>query len=368
MVEFSKVQCTARYDYVDWVPIKLYLGAIFLFLPRQILMLGIITWARFHFPVTFKLFGKGKYQDEQSKFYLYLDSLIRVFTQRFLRYSVGITDYKQISHKVSEYFADYISYEEKQENVQAPIYVCNHQAACDIFVLQDIFPYVSFLAKIGITKIPGIGKICTIMQSLYIIRGNQDSAKIVSEEIKKRVDDIQAGKNFPSLQIFPEGSTNVGNRLMGFKEGAFVNNCPIKVLFLEYKYNGVNPCQTLYNELEFLIFRLCTFNMTLHLHEFTNFDVNYTMQKHNLKEGDERIPELIIKDITYMMEYALNVKYTGDSFRDRVQLETNFGVDMQYEERKMKLDAQKKNGLNAGEKKNGLNTEEKKNGLNATKK
>ena len=65
------------------------------------------------------------------------------------------------------------------------------------------------------------------------------------------------------------------------------------------------------------------------------------MQKHNLKEGDERIPEQIIEDITYMMEYALNVKYVGDRFSDRVKLENKFGVDMQYEEKKN--DTAKKN-------------------------
>ena len=73
--------------------------------------------------------------DEQSKFYDYIGIFVKIFIHRPLKHAVGIIDFKYISHKVSDYFADYKIYEDKQDNVQAPIYVCNHHAACDIFVL-----------------------------------------------------------------------------------------------------------------------------------------------------------------------------------------------------------------------------------------
>ena len=69
--------------------------------------------------------------------------------------------------------------------------------------------------------------------------------------MKQRCDDILVHKKrFPSLMVFPEGTTNAGNFLMKFKQGAFIHNVPLKLYALEYKNNGFNPCMNLVTELE----------------------------------------------------------------------------------------------------------------------
>jgi len=242
MRQFSKVESAARYDWIDWPHTRLYLGAVFLLLPRLIntTSLVFIAWILHH--VDFMIIGKGKFLDEQSVFFHYIKTIWKCFIMRPLCQSVAVykTTYKK--HRISDLIADYKPFEKGMKDVQAPISISNHFSMFDMIVLLNIFPYVSFISKIGVGKVPMIGPICTRLQSIYIHRGDSSQASATANDIKTRADNIMAGKTFPTLMIFPEGTTNNGWGLMKFKQGAFVNECPLKIYAIEYKtLSGFNP-------------------------------------------------------------------------------------------------------------------------------
>ena len=60
------------------------------------------------------------------------------------------------------------------------------------------------------------------------------------------------------LFIFPEGTTSNGIGLLNFKKGAFIYDCPLKVMSIKYiskisyAYSGLDP-------LDCLIMKLCNF-------------------------------------------------------------------------------------------------------------
>ena len=55
------------------------------------------------------------------------------------------------------------------------------------------------------------------------------------DAIVERCVNILQGKHFPSLLIFPEGTTSNGTHLINFKKGAFAPMAPVKIFCLKYK-------------------------------------------------------------------------------------------------------------------------------------
>ena len=119
--------------------------------------------------------------------YFYSKQFWKPFLYGAMQFVFGVTDIKYVSHKVSDYFADYKTYEKNQENVQAPIYICNHTACCDFFILNDYFPWFSFLAHGINKKVPLISTILSTMQSIYVEKlSDPVKTKISQDQIKKR--------------------------------------------------------------------------------------------------------------------------------------------------------------------------------------
>ena len=54
------------------------------------------------------------------------------------------------------------------------------------------------------------------------------------ELIKQRCDFIMEGKKFPSILIYPEGTTTNGKYIISFKRGAFAHMFPVKIFCLKY--------------------------------------------------------------------------------------------------------------------------------------
>lgn len=207
MIDYSKVPSAARYDYVEWNFWKMYIGLVFLVPIRLVCYLVPIIIGGTIFVIHWKLCGKGDFLDEQSRYYHWLNNVWLQYVCTFIcRFGGGITrTYKK--HKISDYLADYKGYEMTE---QAPIIVSNHVTGYDMIVYLTINPLPSFIAKISVASLPCIGQICTRLQSLYIARDNSNSKNEIMDAIKKRIEQIQSGKRFNSLVIFPEGTTNNG--------------------------------------------------------------------------------------------------------------------------------------------------------------
>ena len=86
------------------------------------------------------------------------------------------------------------------------------------------------------------------------------------ELIKQRCDLIMEGKKFPSILIFPEGTTTNGKYIITFKKGAFTHMFPVKIFCLKYdtrylikfkKKRNFHPAVEPLNPLLHFILTLC---------------------------------------------------------------------------------------------------------------
>jgi 1-acyl-sn-glycerol-3-phosphate acyltransferase len=282
------------------------------------------------------IWGTGNHYEEQPARWMWSKQFWKPFLMRPLAFWMGIVSVRYKSHKISDFLSDYEKYEAKMADVHAPISISNHHTGFDIITLLDIHPCLSFLAKIGIKGIPSIGKICTRLQSIYIHRGDKSQAQAVIEKIKKRCDDILIHKKrFPSLMIFPEGTTGNGEFLMRFKNGAFINGAPIKIYCLRYRTSGLNPGLNLYREPVMFTMNLSNWWDKLVIHEFeTPFDPQYVAEKYGISIDHESFPELFIKEVRYLYEYAWGFGQATNGISEKMEMEIAFGMELGYEKRK----------------------------------
>ena len=96
------------------------------------------------------------------------------------------------------------------------------------------------------------------------------------------------GHNFPPMLIYPEGTINNGIDLMHFKKGAFTDCMPLKIFYAEtWGKKGTEPTWNLLTELESM-FLLFTGHYGITIHEFDNFDPNYSLQKRGITMKDDK--------------------------------------------------------------------------------
>lgn len=93
------------------------------------------------------------------------------------------------------------------------LYVCNHASYLDIFVLGSLVPGF-FVAKAEVAGWPVLGFLARIARTVFIERKGSRSAE-QRDELGVRLD---MGE---SLILFPEGTSNDGNRVLPFKSALF---------------------------------------------------------------------------------------------------------------------------------------------------
>ena len=99
------------------------------------------------------------------------------------------------------------------KNLNSSIIVSNHISWIDILVIQSLVDVI-FVAKADVKKMPGLGFLATIADTIFIDRKPQKISKD-SQYIKKL---IKRGK---MICIFPEGTSTDGLRVIKFKSGFF---------------------------------------------------------------------------------------------------------------------------------------------------
>jgi 1-acyl-sn-glycerol-3-phosphate acyltransferase len=183
----------------------------------------------------------------------------------------------------------YEKYEKAQAGRAAPIQICNHSTIFDECYLLTNGLTPGFLAKDEIKKLPFVGKIAECMQGIFVKRGSEESKQWTLDQIALRIKNILAGKKFPPMAIYPEGTTNNGTDLMHFKRGAFMNEAPLKIYGFQISSPDVNPTWNLLTMAEVLFLQMSRYDYALTLHEFDNFDPMYTINTHGLTPGDSEI-------------------------------------------------------------------------------
>jgi 1-acyl-sn-glycerol-3-phosphate acyltransferase len=92
--------------------------------------------------------------------------------------------------------------------------VLNHISWLDIFVINAKFP-ATFIAKSEIRDWPVIGRLCTLVGTLYIERGKRSAARHARRSI---ITELERGV---LIAVFPEGTTTFGRSLEHFHAALF---------------------------------------------------------------------------------------------------------------------------------------------------
>jgi 1-acyl-sn-glycerol-3-phosphate acyltransferase len=94
-------------------------------------------------------------------------------------------------------------------SVRPTLFVCNHSSYLDITVLGGIVPGC-FVAKTEVANWPFFGFLAKLQRTVFVDRRRGTSHR-QRDQLKER---LHAGDN---LILFPEGTSNDGNRVLGFR-------------------------------------------------------------------------------------------------------------------------------------------------------
>ena len=129
------------------------------------------------------------------------------------------------------------------------IFVSNHISWTDILVIQSIIDII-FIAKSDVKKMPGLGFLASIANTVFIDRNPQKISK--DSNILRKI--IKKGE---LICFFPEGTSTDGLRVLKFKSGFFQllfdsNNVEnrqfkkVQPISLIYKVNNKNLSKDFY--------------------------------------------------------------------------------------------------------------------------
>ena len=122
----------------------------------------------------------------------------------------------------------------KPRSARASFLVSNHVAVLDQVWFMCLEYGLAFVAKASMLKVPFLGFEMKMTQCLGFDRTSPEGRETLLKELGKRNEDIQAGKRFAPLVIYPEGTTTNGKCVIEFKKGAFYHLAPIRVVGLKY--------------------------------------------------------------------------------------------------------------------------------------
>jgi 1-acyl-sn-glycerol-3-phosphate acyltransferase len=88
--------------------------------------------------------------------------------------------------------------------------VSNHTSYLDIIVLGGVSP-VSFVAKSEVNDWPFFGLMARLYETVFVERNRRSKAGAARDQLRQR---LKAGD---ALVLFPEGTSNDGNRVLPFK-------------------------------------------------------------------------------------------------------------------------------------------------------
>ncbi|CAA7624505.1 1-acyl-sn-glycerol-3-phosphate acyltransferase [Magnetospirillum sp. UT-4] len=97
--------------------------------------------------------------------------------------------------------------------VRPVMFVSNHSSYLDIVILGSLLP-ACFVAKTEVAGWPGFGFLARIARTVFVARRRGGSAR-ERDLLRRRLD------GGDSLILFPEGTSNDGNRVLPFKSSLF---------------------------------------------------------------------------------------------------------------------------------------------------
>ena len=96
------------------------------------------------------------------------------------------------------------------------IFVANHLSNFDVFALAGYLPWIKFVAKAEVFRVPLLGPAMTRAGMIPVERANRKSAFASYAEASERI------KRGASVGVYPEGTRGDAYPLRSFKKGPFV--------------------------------------------------------------------------------------------------------------------------------------------------
>jgi lysophosphatidylcholine acyltransferase/lyso-PAF acetyltransferase len=220
----DKYQAFRRRDTHLWSRFHLYLFGIPFLIPRFLLILLCV----FIHGITATILLYGQPSDVSTP--------LPTVRQKILKYSSFLWA------RLLLWGAGFLWIEERGTvETTAGTLVCNHSSWVDIMYFSTAREFPSFLANEGVKRMPLFGKIGQAMQCMFVNRASSSDRSSALTMVQNRQLDINSGKGFPKLLLFPEGTTTNGSGLLYFRKGAFVSHVPVQGIALQYPYSHFSP-------------------------------------------------------------------------------------------------------------------------------
>lgn len=322
----------ARFDRKKWNHFEMYFCAMFLFSIRMFFM--IIFTISYYIVIKICSYIWKSTTSEQTALQRFV---IKNSGNIFSRGILFCAGFYHIPHKkdlISNYLPDYPIKESK--NIKAPIIVSNHYSWLDIyyFIASKFCP--SYLSKKEVVNYPFIGVIAKGLQTVFVSRESEVDRNIVISALTERCDNIIAGKKYPQLLIFPEGTTTNGHYLISFKKGAFLKNYPIKIICLKYEERNFAVSYDGIGDIYCLVLPFCQFINRFSVIEFDVFDPSYL----NIDEKSEDGWIIRMEKVKEVMLKCLGVKNSEAGFMEKKEYYAQIKTEIKIQ--KLQKEAKKK--------------------------
>lgn len=125
---------------------------------------------------------------------------------------------------------------EGKENVpdKGPfVIVSNHQSLMDIpFMPGYVYGRISFIAKIEVSKMPGLSWFVKRLDGVFVDRGNRAQTAGAMRKLMRVL------KNGGTMVLFPEGTRSTDGKMLEFKEGSLTIPYRMKIPILPVSISG----------------------------------------------------------------------------------------------------------------------------------
>lgn len=323
----------ARFDRKKWNHFEIYFCAIFL-LPLRIFLVIFFTIC---YTIVILICDKiWTSKTEQTPLQRKIIKLGGNILARSILFCAGFYYISLKKAQISSYLPEYQP-PANNNNLRAPMIITNHYSWLDIFYLISSKYCPSYLSKKDVIKYPLIGKIAIGLQSLFVERENRAEKDQILTLIEERCSKILNGENYPSILIFPEGTTTNGQYLISFKKGAFVHINPIQIICLKYEERNFALSYDGIGDIYCFVFTFCQFWNKLTVTEFDVFDPTYL----KLNKNSEDDWMIYMKKVKEVMLKCLGAQNSEAGFNDKKEYYTKIRTEMKERENMQDLERQK---------------------------
>lgn len=211
---------------------KLWFGGFFCFPIKLIFSFFIAVTMKFHLQFLLFLYKKTDTDPEQHKKMAFA---ISFWAKAFLKYN-GIRIKKRKVDYVKIY-KKYLGEDYDFSDDKYSLLISNHIGFFEVVYFMA-YHSAGFIAKKEVANYYFVGPIATAMHCLYVDRENENSRKMIFDQLEKRQKGFYKGEYLPNLALFPEGTATTGRHILKFKRGSFVALLPVKPSIVNIDQNS----------------------------------------------------------------------------------------------------------------------------------